>query len=167
MKTIIFDDFETTKLPLWKEPSELPEQPHIVQVAAVMVDPGTRKILQSIDLIVKHHGWVSSPEALEVHGITAEMANDIGVEEHYAVALMIELCRNRKRVFYNKNFDNRIQRIGTKRYMPVDIQDEWKDGESDASHVAQFRDVSRHTRAKLRLEIPAGPGGHIGRGASP
>jgi len=46
-------DTETTGLPLFKEPSEHPDQPHIVQLAAVLVDLDTRRELASMDVIVK------------------------------------------------------------------------------------------------------------------
>ena len=38
MKLAIFYDTETTGIPLFSEPSEHPGQPHIVQLAACLVD---------------------------------------------------------------------------------------------------------------------------------
>lgn len=37
MKAIVYDT-ETTGLPLFSQPSEDPRQPHIVQLAAIVVD---------------------------------------------------------------------------------------------------------------------------------
>ena len=45
MNTAIFFDTETTGLPLFKEHSEHPSQPHIVQLAACLVDLDTRKTI--------------------------------------------------------------------------------------------------------------------------
>lgn len=42
MSLLCFWDTETQFLPLWKEPSEHPDQPHIVELAAVLVDTQTR-----------------------------------------------------------------------------------------------------------------------------
>lgn len=48
MNTALFYDCETQGIPLFKEPSEHPEQPHIVQVAACLVDVDTRKTLAQL-----------------------------------------------------------------------------------------------------------------------
>lgn len=44
MKTALFYDTETTGLPL----SEHPDQPHIVQLAAILVDLDTRREIASM-----------------------------------------------------------------------------------------------------------------------
>jgi len=128
MKPRLFFDTETTGLPDWKKPSESDSQPHIVQIAAILTDEDTRKIISSIDLIIKPEGWVISPEMTEIHGITTEHALDVGVSEKLAVELFIELMGDALRVAHNTTFDNRIIRIALKRYMPDLIPDEvWKD----------------------------------------
>ena len=48
-------DTETTGLPLFKEPSEDPRQPHIVQLGALLVDLDTRKTIASMDVIVRRN----------------------------------------------------------------------------------------------------------------
>lgn len=45
MNPALFFDTETTGLPLFKEPSEDPRQPHIVQLGACLVDLDTWKTL--------------------------------------------------------------------------------------------------------------------------
>lgn len=45
MNAALFYDNETNGLPLFKEPSNHPGQPHIVQLAAVLVDLDTGKEL--------------------------------------------------------------------------------------------------------------------------
>lgn len=57
MKPILFYDTETSGLPLFHEPSEHPDQPHIVQLGACLVDPDTRRVISTIDLIVRPDGW--------------------------------------------------------------------------------------------------------------
>lgn len=58
---IIFYDTETTGLPLWREPSEHPDQPHIVEIA-------------SMNALIRPDGWTISPEAAAIHGISQERA---------------------------------------------------------------------------------------------
>jgi DNA polymerase-3 subunit epsilon len=67
MNIAIFYDTETTGLPLFKEPSEHPDQPHIVQLAGCLVDLDTRKTIASMDVIVKPDGWTIS------HGLSRWM----------------------------------------------------------------------------------------------
>jgi len=47
----LFFDSESTGIPIWNRPSGTAMQPHIVQLAAILVDLDTKKILQSIFLI--------------------------------------------------------------------------------------------------------------------
>lgn len=135
---LLFFDTETTGLPVWKEPSDSPAQPHIVQLAAELVDPGTREVLDSMDVIVKPEGWEITPEMTEIHGITNEHAMEVGIPESEAIAMLLKL-RDRAglRIAHNRNFDDRIIRIGLKRFFDdgEDTEesrqpsDEWKEGE--------------------------------------
>ena len=43
MKKILFYDTETTGLPLWSQPSEHPDQPRVVQLAALLCDEEPEK----------------------------------------------------------------------------------------------------------------------------
>ena len=67
-------DTETTGLPLWNDPSDDPRQPHIVQLAAALVDIDTRRTIASMDVIVKPDGWTIPDDTVAVHGITTEHA---------------------------------------------------------------------------------------------
>lgn len=66
MKTAIFYDNETNGLPLFKEPSNHPDQPHIVQLAAVLVDLDTGNELQVMDRIIKPEGWLITQETVDI-----------------------------------------------------------------------------------------------------
>ncbi len=117
MNTIIAFDTETTGLPNWKEPSEHPDQPHIVQLGARLVDADTRKILSTIDLIVRPDGWEISPEVQAVHGITTEVAAKVGVPEQVALGTFLAMWQvANNRLAFNEQFDARIIRIAMKRY---------------------------------------------------
>lgn len=87
MNLALFYDTETTGLPLFKEPSEHPDQPHIVQLAACLVDLDTRKTIASMDVIVKPNGWTIPAEVSAIHGITTEHAMDVGISEAMAIEL--------------------------------------------------------------------------------
>lgn len=133
METALFYDTETTGLPLFKEPSEHPDQPHIVQLGACLVDLLSRKVLASLDVIVRPDGWTIPEEAAKVHGITTEKALDVGIPERMALEMFLELWRGRTRIAHNEQFDARIIRIGLKRHIdPLDpdlsvpVSDDWK-----------------------------------------
>lgn len=136
MNTIIGFDSETTGLIEWKKPSGGEDQPHIVQLAAQQIDLDTRKVIQSIDLIIKPDGWEIPEETVKIHGITTEHAMDVGVPEKVAVGMFLDLWGGDKRIAYNTTFDNRIIRIATKRYFDEDIQNVWKEGEYECAMIA-------------------------------
>ena len=78
----LFYDTETTGLPDWHQPSDGPQQPHIVQLAACLVDLDTRETIDSMDMIIRPDGWVIPDDVAEVHGITTERATAEGCNEH-------------------------------------------------------------------------------------
>lgn len=129
---ILFYDTETTGLPDFKAPSEADHQPHIVQIAAAVVDASTRKVLSSLDLMVRPNGWVIPAEVSAIHGITTEKAGDIGVSEDVALSAFLELWRGKVRVGHNESFDARIIRIAMMRYAAIGA-DEWKDGRAECT----------------------------------
>ena len=132
-ENIIFFDLETTGLPNWKTPSGGEDQPHIVQLAAVQVDIESRKVIQSIDLIVKPDGWEIPQETIDVHGITNEHALAVGIPEKDVLEIFLNLWHGNKRVAYNTTFDNRIIRIATKRYSDEQMIEYWKGGDYECA----------------------------------
>lgn len=131
MKPILVFDTETTGLPLFSQPSGDPAQPHIVQLAAAMVHPITRKTIASIDLIAKPDGWEIPAEVSEIHGITTEHAQAVGVDQELIVSAFMRMWQQcGMRVAHNVSFDARIIRIALKRFGYGDaVADEWKAGE--------------------------------------
>lgn len=132
----LFYDFETTGLPLYGEPSEDPRQPHIVQLGVKVMDMITRQPLQAVDVIVRPNGWEIPKEASDVHGITTEMAYDMGIPEEAVAEILLELWRPerpRLRVAYNESFDARIMRIALKRHFDDAIADAWKEGRAECA----------------------------------
>jgi DNA polymerase-3 subunit epsilon len=117
----VFYDTETTGLPDFKEPSDAPHQPHMVQLAAALVDLDERKIISSIDIIILPLEWEIPDDVVKVHGITKEKAMSLGVSEDLAVKVFVDMamgpgCTIRKMIGHNESFDARILRIAMKRY---------------------------------------------------
>ncbi|WP_020209004.1 3'-5' exonuclease [Gilvimarinus chinensis] len=152
-KAIIFDT-ETTGLPVWKEPSESEAQPHIVQLAAHQVDLDAQKVIQTIDVIVKPEGWVSSPEALETHGITEEYAGDVGIPEKLAVEMLMDLCGNGLHIAHNTTFDRRILRIALKRYFGDRIADDFKDAPYECTGLLSKPIMKMEPKGRYGYKMP-------------
>lgn len=114
MNILVFDT-ETTGLVLWHQPSEAPQQPHLVEIAALLFD-GTTEI-DRFHAIIRPDGWEIPEEVSKIHGITTERAMDEGIPEAEALAGFLALhARADLRVAHNESFDQRILRIAIKRF---------------------------------------------------
>jgi DNA polymerase III subunit epsilon len=140
MNTALFYDSETNGLPLFSEPSEDPRQPHLVQLAACLVDLDTRKTISSMDVIVRPDGWTIPDEVAAIHGITTEHAADVGISEEVAVDMFLALWADRLRIAHNASSDARILRIALKRHvdprdppLAIPVSDEWKAGRAECT----------------------------------
>lgn len=127
---ILVFDTETTGIPVWHEPSGGTNQPHIVQLSALLIDPASQEEQQMLDFIIKPDGWSwdMRDEAAATHGITMEHANEFGVDEKWAIEQFTDLAEwANLRVAHNEPFDARLIRIGLKRYgMEQYAEDVWK-----------------------------------------
>lgn len=75
---ILFFDTETTGLPVRWAPETSPQQPHIVQLAALlMLDADTEAA--SMNVIIRPDGWAIPEAAARVHGITTDRAMAEGI----------------------------------------------------------------------------------------
>lgn len=111
-----FYDTETSGLPQYKEPSESPGQPHIVDFAGILTD-ADGNILAQYESLVQPDGWSISQETIDIHGITNELAAEKGLPESVVVGKFLEMqAMARCRVGHNEAFDQRIMRIGIKRH---------------------------------------------------
>lgn len=101
----LFFDCETTGKANFKAPASAPGQPRIVQLAALLTnDEGDE--LQSLNLIIRPHGFKIPSEASAIHGITDEIASMMGVDISDALLIMrrwwsLAHCV----VAHNKSFD--------------------------------------------------------------
>jgi DNA polymerase-3 subunit epsilon len=137
MKNLLFYDTETTGLPAWSDPSDAPHQPHLVQLAAKVVNPETREVVGAMNAIIRPDGWTISPEVSAIHGITQERAIEEGVAEQDAIEQFLGLWAPPgsyilRRVGHNESFDARIIRIALKRYYADNdtVNALWKGGDS-------------------------------------
>ena len=125
---ILFYDTETTGLPDYKNPSEGPQQPHIVELAAQLVDPETL-LVETFCAIVRPDGWQIPDDIAAIHGITQERALADGIPEHEVVARFLEMhSRATLRVAHSESFDARILRIAMTRF---------GDGRADSASMSQ------------------------------
>lgn len=135
MSVILGFDTETTGIPLWNDPSEDPRQPYITELAAKLVDEETRKVVGSMNVLIKPEGWTIEEEAGAVTGITVEDCQRYGVPLPQALEMFVAMWRKADlRAAHNEPFDNRILRIAFKRdeifsvekVGGVDFADYWK-----------------------------------------
>lgn len=149
MNTILFYDTETTGLPDWQAPSGAEHQPHLVQLAAILVDADTRKEIASIDFIV--NAEVEIPEDVSaIHGITTEIAKQ-GFYESFVVNLFFDLWEGFpvSRVAHNKVFDQRIMRIAAKRHCHESVSESWADKDSHHCTMRMYQKKFGGKQAKL------------------
>ncbi|NML24300.1 3'-5' exonuclease [Zoogloea dura] len=135
MNLKLFYDTETTGLPDFKAPSESAHQPHIVQLAALLVDMNTRETIQSMDVIIRPDGWTIPDDVAAVHGITTEHAAEVGIPERLAVEMFMELWCRRPRIAHNQQFDARIVRIALLRHQNQEAADDWKAGAAECTAI--------------------------------
>ena len=139
-------DTETTGLITeYSTPSDDPIHPHLVQLAAVLVNSDTGETVDSMNVIIKPDGWEIPQVTIDIHGITMEKAEAEGIPEQEAVEMFIKMRGNALRVAYNSNFDKRIMRIATKRYLSEAESDKWHIKED---HVCSMQMARKDMKVK-------------------
>lgn len=125
---ICFFDTETTGLPMFKEPSEDPSQPHIVDICGLLYT-AAGVLVDSFEAMIKPDGWEIPSDVAAIHGITNEIALEQGIDEGLALEGFMDIWRRAGlRVAHNVSFDDRILRIGLKRFFGDEAADEFKAG---------------------------------------
>jgi DNA polymerase-3 subunit epsilon len=104
---ILFIDVETTgftrDLPL-----DHPDQPHIVQLAAMLTDPAGRE-MGKFSTLITPTGWEISPDAQRVHGITVEDCHRYGMPLLQALAALHGMAQGAVLVVaHNLAFDSKV-----------------------------------------------------------
>lgn len=115
MKRLYYDT-ETTGFPA-KAGTPLADCPHIVQLAAAVIDDEAGKIA-GFSVIIKPEGWEVGEGAAAVHGITTEKATAHGIPIQVAMLMFSHLCKiSDQAVAHNDEFDIKfiayeIERLG-------------------------------------------------------
>ena len=119
-------DTETTGLPLFRDPSDDPRQPHLVDIC-ILAYSADGALVESFEAMVRPDGWVIPAEVTAIHGISNEMAMDLGIPESEALdGFMAIHDRAGLRVAHNISFDDRIMRIALSRYRGKEAADAFK-----------------------------------------
>lgn len=148
MPYAVFYDTETTGLARGDIPLlHHPAQPHLVQVAALMVDLDTRLVVSTLDVLVRPDGWTIPRQATAIHGITQERALACGVDEGMAAQLLAEMCMRKMRVGHNQDFDSDMVSIALARYEGLYTWTDW-------SYNMRFCTMQA---AKPVMKLPASP----------
>lgn len=151
MKLALVYDVETTGIPIWSTPSDDPAQPRVIELAAELVDTDTRKVLTSMDFIIKPDGW-TIPEEIEIlTGITNEMAELVGVPMHMVLPMFVAMWTLAdQRVGHNESFDMRMIRIELMRHAKLGaMADDWKAGEAFCTQVKSTKIINLPPTAKM------------------
>lgn len=113
IRTKVFDT-ETTGLPS-KSP-KLEMQPHLMQLAISLYDEERRPCFELSTLVRLPKGVEPHPKAFEVHGISAEMCNDLGMPLQSALRLFqFASQRCQITVAHNIEFDTKIMQWSAER----------------------------------------------------
>ena len=113
MFALVFDT-ETTGLPLWREPSDNPGQPHIVDLSAELWDGDV--LIENLDCVI-NPGVPIPPEMTAIHGITDEMAAQ-GMSKSDAVSAFMKMVAKADVIVgHNVSFDIRMMRIEAARVL--------------------------------------------------
>lgn len=151
-------DTETTGLPDYKNPSEGPQQPHIVEIAALLYDTETSTLVEAFHAIVRPDGWEIPEETTAIHKISTAHALEVGIPEHQAVAGFLAIVeRADLRVAHNESFDARILRIALKRH--GDGRDAWATMHQDERDVIAdaFKERPKFCTMKSMIKVCALP----------
>lgn len=115
MSYTVFDT-ETTGLPNKYLPLGDVNQPHIMQLAAVLYSDD-HAVQSSFSVLVKPNGWTCDEGARSAHGITDERAAQYGVQERLAIAMFVSLARQSDiLVAHNLPFDQKLIEIALARF---------------------------------------------------
>lgn len=129
---ILFFDTETTGVPT-KQLYNHPSQPKILQLGAALATPDG-EVLQTINTLVKIGDTPINKYALEAHGITAERANDEGIEPAEVFTQFYDLAISAEAMAcHNFNFDIKMFHITA-----AQIQDELPDADIMMAEIADI-----------------------------
>jgi len=101
-------DTETTGIFRKSLPHDDPSQPRLCQLSALVVDPEARRVTQSMNLVVQPDGWDIPQVTTDIHGISTEYAQEVGLPERVVLDVFLALWDSRLRIGHNESFDANI-----------------------------------------------------------
>lgn len=120
-------DTETTGLPDWKEPSDAPQQPHLTDLCCILFSQ-EGEVIDSMEALVKPDSWIIPEDVEQLTGLSTDFLTINGIPEIEALALFGKIHKQADvRVAHNISFDDRIMRIGIKRYFGDAPADRFKE----------------------------------------
>lgn len=112
MTYILCFDTESTGLPDHKAPSDHPDQPHLVEIGAILYDVEAGMARATFSMIVQPTWQGEVPEeALRIHGISSALAARVGVPLNVVVRAFAELMSlGDLTIAYNAGHDRKIMK---------------------------------------------------------
>ena len=102
----LFLDTETTGHWDFKSPTTADHQPHIVQIAAMLLATDGNTIAGAMNFIIEPAAWDISAEVVKVHHISKDLAMAVGIPRKVALAAFNHLLKHSRRlVAHNLAFD--------------------------------------------------------------
>lgn len=106
----LFFDTETTGLALWGRPPHHPEQPHLVQLGAVLLNEEHVEVGE-INELIQPDGWIVPEEAAKVHGFTTGRCIEKGLPLAEVLNRFTAMAQDAKfLVAHNSDFDHMVMR---------------------------------------------------------
>lgn len=147
--TILFYDLETTGFIEHRYALHDPRQPKIVQIGAILDDEDRNEIMR-LDVIIALKGEIPA-KAAEIHGITTQMSQALGVNENNAIDIFLDMVDVADLIVGQNviDFDNKVMTAVVRRLH--------EDPSADPFENKQFFDTM--VAAKPICKIPAKQGG--------
>ncbi|WP_034301001.1 3'-5' exonuclease [Herbaspirillum sp. RV1423] len=157
-KELIYDT-ETTGLPVWSQPSDHPDQPRVIELAAELIDTDSREVIACMSFIIKPEGWTIPPEITTLTGISNELANAVGVPMKMVLPCFMALwAESDRRVAHNESFDMRMIRIELMRAAGYQqFADEWKAAPAFCTQASSTNILNLPPTEKMRAKNMKGP----------
>lgn len=124
---LLFYDTETSGLPDFRAPSEAPHQPHIIQLAAIVLDEYSNEV-RTMNRLIKTDGLILDKKISELTGITQEQLDAEGLEPEKVMAEFSAMAEGVETyIGHNESFDARMVRIMYKKLGLDELAEAWED----------------------------------------
>lgn len=108
----LFFDTETSGLPNFREPSDDPKQPHLLQLACILAEDDGTEVEAFSTLVKPYPGCIIGEEAFKAQGITIDKATSEGMDGKEAADRFYAMVFKAERLIgHNVTFDIRMMRI--------------------------------------------------------